>query len=818
MAARSTTAEKKRPWYRRWWMFLLVIPAILVAAVGLLAFYLLFSSVPLPDDIAAQTSMVYDVNGEEVSGLAADATREDRDLGDLPEHVSQAVMGAEDRSFYDHRGISARGIGRALFTNVRAGDIEQGGSTITQQYIKNAEAGTEQTYTRKVREAALAVKLEQVYEKDDILEFYLNTIYWGRGAYGIEAAAGAYFDVGAEDLDVNQAATLAGIIAAPEAMDPLENPDRADQRRRFTLNGMLEQGWIDQAEHDELVESGLPDVTERQRIDMGPNAWYLDAIRRELSSVREIDDNELFRGLQIYTELDPRLQQLAQETLREAMADSPTDGGAIASVHPATGGVRALVGGPDITRDEFNVALRGARQVGSTFKAFTLQAFVEDGNSPESRFSAPAEITIDNDGEPYPVGNFGGQAYGEQSVYQATASSTNTVYMQMQEEAGRERVVDATRRAGLPVTKAEEPYPTDRGEDWSVNPNASVTLGVDSFSPLEMASAFGTWAAEGLHVTPHLITRVESQDGAVIWEPEIDEDEDVELNIARTVTDALRGVVESGTGTSADIGRPSAGKTGTTDNSWDAWYVGYVPQLSTAVWLGNLDNSEIEGGATGGGLAAPVWGEYMRAAVEPWEVEDFVRPDLTDLESLNDEPETCPEGYRFAEPPDSVDEDGFFPDVLTDITDEQGRPCVEEKPVEEEEDDGPEEQCPEGYAFADPPSDDADPMPDVITDITDEQGRPCVEQSPQPEDDGDEADEDDDGDGDDDSDESDDDGDTDGDLDDEVPPGQGDGDGDNGNGAGGADGGDGGDDGGDDDGDGEVSSGGSDTAWRPEDD
>jgi penicillin-binding protein 1A len=819
MAASTETAAAKRPWYRRWWMLLLVVPAILVAALGLLLFFLVFSRVPLPDDIAAQTSMVFDINGEEVSGLAADASREDRDLGELPEHVSQAVMGAEDRGFYDHRGISARGIARALFTNVRAGDIEQGGSTITQQYIKNAEAGTEQTYTRKVREAALAVKLEQAYDKDDILEFYINTIYWGRGAYGIEAAAGAYFDATADELDVNQSATLAGIIAAPEAWDPVENPDRADERRRFTLGGMLEQGWIDQAEHDELVDAGLPEVTERQRIDMGPNAWYVDSVRRELAANPDIDDNELFRGLQIHTELDPRLQELAQQTLTAAVSDGPTDGGAIVSVHPATGGVRALVGGPDMTRDENNVAMRNPREVGSTFKAFTLQAYLEDGNSPESRLSAPAEITIDNDGEDYEVGNYGGQAYGEQTVYQATASSTNTVYIQMQEEAGRDRVVEAVASAGAPTSKDDEPFPTatqNRPDDWTLSPFASLTLGSETFTPLEMASSFGTWAAEGVHVEPRLVSRVESQDGAVIWEADTDESQDVELNIARTVTDALRGVVESGTGQSANIGRPAAGKTGTTQDSRDAWFVGYVPQLSTAVWVGNLDNSQIEGEGTGGGLAAPIWGEYMAAAVEPWEVEDFVRPDLSQFETTGDEPETCPDGYRFAEPPDGVDDDGFYPDILTDITDEEGRPCVEEKP--EDEDDGPEEQCPDGYSFADPPSDDTDPMPDVRNDITDEDGRPCVEQNPQPDDDADEDDEADEGD--DDGDEGDDDNGLpidDGAGDDDDGDDGDDGGGTDGNGAGGA-GGDGdGDGGGDtDDGDGEVSSGGE-TSWDPDD-
>jgi penicillin-binding protein 1A len=722
-------ARSSRPWWKRWWVGLLVLPALLIGALGLLVFYLVFSRVPLPDDIANIASVVYDRDGTEVGGLAAEAARDDVSLDELPDHVPQAVMGMEDRDFYDHNGISATGIGRALFTNVRAGSVQQGGSTITQQYIKNAAVGAEQTYTRKVQEAALAVKLEREYSKDEILSFYLNTIYWGRGAYGVQAAARTYFDIDASELSLNQAATLAAIIASPSNFDPAENPDRVDGRRQVALVGMLEQGWIDQATHDATVAEGVPDVTERTGVEQGPNAYYLDAVRRELSLVDEFDEGELFRGLRIHTHLDTGMQAAAQEVLTNAVAEGPTDTGAIVSVDPTNGGVRALVGGPDIATQQLNAALVSPRQPGSTFKAFTLQAFTEAGYSPESVLPAPAELDVDTQGgEPYTVRNYGGNEYGEQTVYQATTSSTNTVYFQMQEEAGREQVIDAARRAGLPTEKGEEPYRTQRGDDTRMNANPSLTLGVDDATPLEMASAFGTYAAEGVHVSPRLVVRVENADGRVLWEPDVDEDQSVDVNVARVVTDALRRVVEGGTGQAAQIGRPAAGKTGTTQESRDAWFVGYVPQLATSVWLGNLDNTPIEGDATGGGLAAPVWGEYMARAVEGLEVEDFTRPDLSGLEILNEEPAECPPGYSFAEPPSEADEDGFFPDILTDITDEQGRPCVEDTPEPEEE-----PECPEGYAFADPPSDDADPMPDVITDITDEDGRPCVEVAPEPE-------------------------------------------------------------------------------------
>ncbi|MFA9429436.1 transglycosylase domain-containing protein [Egicoccus sp. AB-alg2] len=725
---RRPAPRQKKPWFKRWWVILLVLPALLLGALALLVFYLVFSRVPLPEDIAANASVVYDRNGEEVGGFAGpdQASREDVGIGDLPEHVGQAVLGVEDRDFYEHHGVSATGVARALFTNVRAGSVQQGGSTVTQQYIKNAAVGADQTYTRKVQEAALAIKLEQAYEKDEILEFYLNTIYWGRGAWGIQAAARSYFDVPASELTLNQSATLAGVIASPENFDPLENPERADARRRVSLAGMLEKGWIDQATHDEVAAAGLPDVLERRSQDLGPNAYFLDGVRRELANITEFEGGELFRGYRVHTELDPRLQELAQTTLTDAVADGPTDTGAIVTLDPATGGVLALVGGPDFAQQQRNDAYRSARQVGSTFKAFTLQAFVEAGNDPESRFPAPAELDISepDDDEPVLIRNFGGNGYGEQTVLEATASSTNTVYYQMQEEAGRERVIDAARRAGLPVARevSEEGELVRRD---TMSPVRSLTLGVHSFTPLEMAGAFGTYAAEGTHVRPHLVTRVETAEGTVVYEAPTNGQPDVDVEVARAVTQGLRGVVERGSGQAAQIGRPAAGKTGTTQNSQDAWFVGYVPQLATSVWLGNADNSPIEGDATGGGLAAPVWGQYMAQAVEGLEVLDFTPPDL-DLEVLNEEVPECPSGYAFADPP-SGDADPM-PDVISDITNADGQPCVEQNPEPE-----PEPECPPGYVFADPPSGDADPMPDVISDITNANGQPCVEQNPEPE-------------------------------------------------------------------------------------
>src|SRR6056297_296610 len=601
---------------RRWLLVALLLVALLAAVFGLLGFYLVSSSVPLPDDIDARSSLVFDVEGQEIGTLASELTREDVPITSLPPHVPDAVVAAEDRGFYEHRGISVTGIARALFTNVRAGEVQQGGSTITQQYIKNAALSPEVTYRRKVEEAALAIKLEQTYSKDQILGFYLNTIYWGRGAYGIEASAQAYFGVPAAELDVNQAATLAGIIASPENLDPLDNAAGADQRRRFVLEGMVETGALGRVEADALLAEGLPAVSARRGMDRGPNAYYLEAVRRELSARDDFAEGELFRGLRIYTELDQSMQAAAQETLTAAVADGPTDTGAIVSIDPLTGGVRALVGGPDVGEQPFNTAVRAVRQVGSTFKAFTLQAFIESGRSPQTRFRAPAELEVA--GSERPISNYGEASYGEQTVRQATASSTNTVYVQLQEEVGRELVIDAARRAGLPLTKEDEVFPTERAEGATMQPFAGLTLGQDAFSPLELASAYATYAGEGFQVRPRLVLRVEDAEGRSIFTAADVEEQAMDIQVARAVTDVLADAVSSGSGRAAALeDRPIAGKTGTTNEGRDVWFAGYVPQLATTVWLGNLDNSPIDGdGVSGGGLAAPVWRTYMARATQ----------------------------------------------------------------------------------------------------------------------------------------------------------------------------------------------------------
>ncbi|HEX2028640.1 MAG TPA: transglycosylase domain-containing protein [Nitriliruptorales bacterium] len=623
-----------RPWYRQPALYAVLAPGLALVLFGAFVAAYLFSAVPLPADIAPAATTVLDRDGQEVGALSGVAAREDVPLEEYPDHVAQAVMAAEDRGFYQHGGISLAATIRALFTNVRAGEVEQGGSTITQQYMKNAALTPERTFTRKAKEAVLALKMERAYAKDQILEFYLNTVYLGRGAYGMESAAKTYYARSAKDLTVNQAATLAGMIRSPERLDPDDQPHATDERRRLVLDAMVGEGWLERSEADRIGAEGLPPTTGRQSVDHGPAAYYMDALREELAA--ELGSEEaVYRGLTVHSEMDLEMQVAAQAILTRKVAEFNAEAGsgaplsgAIVSVDPGDGGVRALVGGPDFGVQPFNAALaapgRGAgNQPGSAFKPFGLAAFVAAGHHPDSVFPAPAEIEVDFEGyEPYRVRNFADAAYGNQTVHEATLTSTNTVYVQIAEEVGPDEVEELAVDAGIP-------------DEW-LDPHPSLILGGADVSALSMTEAFATFAAGGVHHEPRLVRRVEGADGEVLLDNAPRSEGAIDANVAYVVSGILKDNIEQGTGRRAQIGRPAAGKTGTTTDSLDGWFVGYVPQLATAVWLGNLDNQELGLELTGGGYPAATWGEYMAEATAGMEVEDFPEPDLSGLDRLNE--------------------------------------------------------------------------------------------------------------------------------------------------------------------------------------
>ena len=701
---------------------LLILPVLLLAFGGVVLFFYFFTSVPLPDEIGASPTLILDHRGVEVGTLQAETSREDIDLDELPKYAVNAVLAAEDATFYEHRGVSVAGIFRAALRNVTAGEISQGGSTISQQYVKNITSDKEQTILRKVREAALAVKLEQNYSKDQILEFYLNSIYWGRGAYGIEAAAKAYYNKPAARLSRAEAAMLAGVIAAPSAYDPADAPEKAQVRYRYVLEQMVEKQWMDSMTAGKLAAS--PPQTRRSRNVVFKQApFFLQLVKAELerNPGGEVTPDEIYQGLVVTTTLDVEMQRKAETAYRESFVDSKiSPSAALVTIDNATGGVRALVGGKNYARSQLNLAVGEGRQPGSTFKPFALAAWIAEGKSPESFFDAPAEIEFSVDEineklgreqapQPWKVSNYESADYGGLTLREATWKSVNTVYAQLVLEVDPVKMRNMAEEAG--IQRDLEPVP-------------ALVLGTEEVTPLQLTAAYSTFATGGVRHRPHTIEEIR-RGGETIYRAPRKGSEKISERVALTVTDVLKGVIESGTGTAAQIGRPAAGKTGTTQSNGDAWFVGYTPQLTTGVWMGNVANNEpMEGEFTGGSLPAETWGNYMSEAMEGMPVEDFPEPP-DGLEIVNPspapEPEPCGPGEIREEPADGASEGACVPDPdaeteapETEPADEETRPPAPEPEPEPEPEPTrkPEPEpteAPEPEPTEEPPPPDPDP-------------------------------------------------------------------------------------------------------------
>ncbi len=619
-AAEPTPRRWQDLWVLRWWPLTVPLALVLGLVLGVGALFALdYRSADIPpvgEAAIDPPTVLLGANGEELGQLDPSVVGEQVSVDELPDHVVDAVLAAEDRGFYEHGGFSVRGTLRAAWANLRSAEVEQGASTITQQYVDVTTPGAGRTLRAKLDEVATASRLEDELGKDEILDRYLNIVPFGRNATGIDQAARVYFHVPAGELSVNQSATLAGMIAAPSAYDPEDNPDGARSRRDYVLDAMAAEGWLAEDRAQELQQSPLPEVADESLVQYGSAAYVIDAVRRQL--VDELGQEGLGRGLVVHTTIDARMQKLAQQTLRDHVgAESYT--GAIVSVDPASGEVRALVGGADYAKEQFNAAVQAHRQAGSAFKPFTLSAFVEAGYDPtEVVYPAPSTIEIEVGDETVEVSNYANESFGRMTVRQATIHSVNTVYMQMVQEVGPRSVVALAHDLGIQSDIPAVP---------------SIALGTGSVTPYEMASSYATLAAQGVHRAPALVRSVEDADGDVLFEAEVEEDRAISEQTAGVVTDVLHDVVQEGTGTAAQIGRPVAGKTGTTNDSRDAWFAGYAPQLATVVWVGNADNSPIPD-ATGGGLAAPIWSDYMSQAMEPIPVVELPTADTEGLHDL----------------------------------------------------------------------------------------------------------------------------------------------------------------------------------------
>ena len=653
----------------------------------------------------AQTSVVYDADGEVVDELYGVQNRYVVSLNDIDPTLHDAVIAIEDHRFYQHRGLDFQAIGRAALENARSLSIEEGGSTITQQLIKNTYIAQEQrmiaSFERKFAEASLAWQYEREHSKEEILEQYLNTVYFGANAYGAEAAARTYFNKRAADLTLPESALLAGIINLPGVYDPFTDPRTAKQRRNVVLDRMLEYRHITREEHDEAVKADL--VLSRGRVEHeNDNEYFLNAVRRELAE--EYGDETVYEGgLEIHTTLDPDLQELANTAVDTIVSPEAGDPSAsLVSVDPATGAVRAMVGGSDFDQVKFNLATQAHRQAGSAFKPFVFAEAIEQGISPETTYvSKHLEVPMGAYSDPYVVDNYDFIERGPITLEKAIAESDNTVFVQLALDIGLENVVEKAHEMGI-VSEVES-YPS----------TAIGGLG-EGVTPLEMASAYSTLPNQGVHMKPHLVQKVtKEEDGEdiVIEEHRLKEEQALTRDEAAVVTQALRGVITDGTASyyhdlDEEIGRPSAGKTGTTNNFVDAWFIGFIPQLSTSVWVGYPDERRpmvnINGlpEINGENYPLDIWSLYMQDAVRMFPEQQFDVPSpYLDLQIKTDGRAVAP---RSTEDTDETTEE-------TDETTEDTGP--EDDPYPDE----PAQPVRSGAQFASPAPQSAPPSPQAAT-------------------------------------------------------------------------------------------------------
>lgn len=594
-----------------------------VVVVGGFVAAVMLMPIPEANDVArAETTIVYWNDGRTELGRLGEANRISIPLADMPADLQHAVMAAEDRDFYGHGGFDPAGIARAAWNDVRGGST-QGGSTITQQYAKNAYLTQEQTVTRKFKELVLSVKLETTDSKDQILEAYLNTVYFGHGSYGVDAASRAYFHKLPRNLDVSQSAALAALIQAPSALDPDNGSEKLRERWGYVLDGMVEEGWITAAQRSAAEFPRMHPYKPTKTSMAGPNGYLLDSVQREMLRKGYTRSDLDLGGFRIVTTFDRVAQQAAEEAVE---AEAPYDRDrflrlGLAAVRPGTGEIVAMYGGEDYLKNQFSDADQATAMAGSTFKPFALAAALEKGVSLDSIWDGSSPRTIRG----YRLENQGNQSYGDISLLRATEKSVNTVFVDLSGTIGHQRVYDSATRAGIPTSTP----------GLGVDP--TTVLGSASPRALDMAAAYGTFAARGEAAKPTAIKEIRRNQGGSEYVMQPDRTRAYEESIADEVNYALQKVVTDGTGyAAASLGRPAAGKTGTTDDNKSAWFVGYTPQLSVAVMMaksdrkGNSVSLSGTGGMSsvaGGSYPARIWTAFMSQALEDEPVEDFVDPE-----------------------------------------------------------------------------------------------------------------------------------------------------------------------------------------------
>lgn len=613
--------ESKR---RRFWkpllritLLLVVLAVIALGVTGCVMYNDVSGNLPDPTKPLKgtdQTTQVLDRNGKSITDLFAEQNRQYVPLKDIPRSLREAVIATEDQRYYEHPGIDLLGLIRAIVVDIRAGAKVQGGSTITQQYVKQAFVGDESSLKRKVSEAVLAYRVEQRYSKDRILEMYLNTIYFGHGAYGVQTAAKTYFGKSVQALTVPESAVLAGVIKSPRSYSPYLEPEAAKNRRDVVLVQMRDQGYIDASVFASATVPPIKTVGLKHGSKIAP--YFVEYVKSEL--VRTYGDDVVYRGgLRVTTTLDLGKQVAAEKAVRAALNRGADPSAALVALDPKTGQVLAMVGGRNFAAQQYNVAVQGHRQTGSAFKPFVLVTALANGVSPEQTFaSGSMKLTIPG-GQTWSVtGAHGGG--GPMRLRPATWESVNSVFAQLVLKVGAGKTVATARAMGIATT---------------ITPVPAVGLGGmrEGVTPLEMTNAYGTLANGGTRMKPYGILEVRDKDGTVLLSAKPSGVRAITAAVAYLTTDILKGVITNGTGTKAAIGRPAAGKTGTTQEYRDAWFCGYTPDLVASVWVGYPESqremTNVHGiRVTGGSIPAQIWASFMRGALAGTPKTTFKRP------------------------------------------------------------------------------------------------------------------------------------------------------------------------------------------------
>ena len=571
-------------------------------------------------------SFLYASNGSFLGGVPTQTNREPLPLQAISPWLPKATIAIEDRRFWQHGALDYQGIARALYSDLTAGKIVQGGSTITQELVRNLYIGSsKRTLGRKLKEACLAVRLSQQWSKSQILSAYLNDVFYGRHAYGAQAGAQTFFSTTAQRLTLPQAALLAGLPQAPSVYNPVTHPANALRRRNDVLRALLAANAITPRQYSHAIDAPLGlKPGQLYSVQVHPNffGWAEQQLIHRFDA-RGVEGG----GLQVKTTLDTRMQNAAQSAIAGVLKQKTDPSAALVAIDPRTGAVRAMLGyTPDGRKIQFNLATQSGRTAGSSFKPFVLAAAAQQGISMYSGFSGPSQLTIPDqrcatNGVPWTVHNYADESGGYMNLLSATAHSVNTIFAQLVLKVGPANVVKIAHKMG--ITSALQPV-------------CSITLGTQAINPLEMTDGYATLAARGIHHAPQAIEIARGPNGQVIDKLSTKGDRVLSQNAADLVTNALQGVVQYGTGTAASLGsRPAAGKTGTAENFQDAWFCGYVPQLAACVWVGYpkgeipLLGVEGVGQVFGGSLPAEIWNRFMSVAVANMPVQQFATPNFT---------------------------------------------------------------------------------------------------------------------------------------------------------------------------------------------